>query len=571
MLNLLKFDKNRFGAGLDQPQSEKTRNIALSEIRKGDDAYVNRHFPSSTKSWFNSIYSYDKNVVKSMPFLDKIVNNLIRMYFNLNSNVNLNKKFTRRRTKERRLSTKKIFVSKAEIKHSNDKVIITLYTYNRTKKYLKKRLSKLYRRIFSYTYIPYWLLKQIILNIRRFNFELSHEEKKNLKNIFFNPKRKIKKFKHLKREYRWNKKYKKYARLFLYRYFSNLYKNVLAHNTYDYLVYLKFKSISRRGSVIFDKFLYRSKYILKILKDKKLHHPNVIKMVKGKKLPFVFKLKNLKTFNKYNNEYYNTYIKETLRKEMLYLNYNQLLKIDDHKFNNIYLSRLNNIIGNIYKKKIEFNIINLKYVHLDSRIFSESIALKIRNRKNKLIRILKKALKIKRPNRAKRYKYNVQKLYIDKYNKSNKNVFYTMSDFATKDVLHSLLDKIFNIKNVSCSLKDKVLINMCGRRSPATPATPALIIPTSLSKEKYIYKSIRFRKIRGVRLEAKGRLTRRLTASRAIFKLRYKGSLKNLDSSINGLSSVILRGSLKSNIDYVNLNSKTRNGCFGLKGWISSK
>lgn len=31
-------------------------------------------------------------MVKSMPFLDNIVNNIIRMYFNLNSNVNLNKK-----------------------------------------------------------------------------------------------------------------------------------------------------------------------------------------------------------------------------------------------------------------------------------------------------------------------------------------------------------------------------------------------------------------------------------------------------------------------------------------------
>jgi hypothetical protein len=75
----------------------------------------------------------------------------------------------------------------------------------------------------------------------------------------------------------------------------------------------------------------------------------------------------------------------------------------------------------------------------------------------------------------------------------------------------------------------------------------------------------------GVRLEVKGRLTRRFTASRAVFKIRWKGGLKNIDSSYKGLSSVLLRGHAKSNVQYSMFNSKTRNGAFGLKGWISSK
>jgi hypothetical protein len=75
----------------------------------------------------------------------------------------------------------------------------------------------------------------------------------------------------------------------------------------------------------------------------------------------------------------------------------------------------------------------------------------------------------------------------------------------------------------------------------------------------------------GVRLEAKGRLTRRLTASRSVFKIKWKGSLKNIDSSYRGLSSVMLRGYIKSNVQYSIINSKTRNGAFGLKGWISGK
>jgi hypothetical protein len=66
-------------------------------------------------------------------------------------------------------------------------------------------------------------------------------------------------------------------------------------------------------------------------------------------------------------------------------------------------------------------------------------------------------------------------------------------------------------------------------------------------------------------------LTRRFTASRSVFKLRWKGSLKNFDSSYKGLSSVILRGHVKPNVQYSIVNSKTRNGAFGLKGWVSGK
>lgn len=72
--------------------------------------------------------------------------------------------------------------------------------------------------------------------------------------------------------------------------------------------------------------------------------------------------------------------------------------------------------------------------------------------------------------------------------------------------------------------------------------------------------------VSGVRFETSGRLTRRLTAMRAVFKYRYMGSLKNLRSSLNSKPSAILRGNVKSNSQYTIINSKTRNGAFGLKG-----
>jgi hypothetical protein len=75
----------------------------------------------------------------------------------------------------------------------------------------------------------------------------------------------------------------------------------------------------------------------------------------------------------------------------------------------------------------------------------------------------------------------------------------------------------------------------------------------------------------GVRLEGKGRLTRRLIASRAVFKIKWKGGIRNIDSSYRGLSTVMLRGHLKSNVQYSIISSKTRNGAFGIKGWVGSK
>ena len=88
--------------------------------------------------------------------------------------------------------------------------------------------------------------------------------------------------------------------------------------------------------------------------------------------------------------------------------------------------------------------------------------------------------------------------------------------------------------------------------------------------EEVILRDIKYKHVTGFRLETSGRLTRRYTASRSVSKLRYKGNLLNIDSSYRGLSSVLLKGNLKSNLQYTKLKSKTRIGSFGIKGWISS-
>jgi hypothetical protein len=94
-------------------------------------------------------------------------------------------------------------------------------------------------------------------------------------------------------------------------------------------------------------------------------------------------------------------------------------------------------------------------------------------------------------------------------------------------------------------------------------------IPDVESVKKVVLEEIKYKRLAGVRLEASGRLTKRYTASRSVSKLRYKGNLVNVDSSYKGLSTVILKGNLRSNLQYSKLNSKTRIGSFGIKGSVS--
>ncbi len=92
-----------------------------------------------------------------------------------------------------------------------------------------------------------------------------------------------------------------------------------------------------------------------------------------------------------------------------------LLKINKIKFNDIFLSKLIYLVNKIYKKKVEFNIVNLKKMHLNSDIFTQAVSLKLRNKNNKLYRILKASLrKIKLP--------TIRKI-SEKQNKPNKNEF----------------------------------------------------------------------------------------------------------------------------------------------------
>lgn len=238
--------------------------------------------------------------------------------------------------------------------------------------------------------------------------------------------------------------------------------------------------------------------------------------------------------------------------------YKLLLNLNKSKFENIFLSRLTSLMRNLYDKAIEFNIINLKTMSLNSDIFTKAIALKLKNRENKLIKVLRYSLSMVKLPFFFRIKENYKKLIlrellINKVNNLyNKSIINKCNDYTLNKLLYKLLPNAYSSKiNNSLSLKKKDTLNK--------------------EIEKILFNTLKYKNIYGARLEAKGRLTKRFTASRSLFKLRWKGSLKNIDASYRGWSTVILRNNLKSNLQYSLINSKTRNGAFGLKGWISTK
>jgi Mitochondrial ribosomal protein (VAR1) len=238
--------------------------------------------------------------------------------------------------------------------------------------------------------------------------------------------------------------------------------------------------------------------------------------------------------------------------------FSYLLMVNSAKFEKPFAWKLLRLIKNIYNKEVQFNTVNLNKMHLNSDIYTQAVSLKLRNRDNKLFKVLTSSLsKVKLP--------NVSRI-SEKYNKSNRDEYlinkirnvYVNSMFnntTSMDPLNNLLLAFFSrTENLEMEIKNR-----------------SSIIKRPISLYKYIIRSLKHLKLAGIRIEAKGRLTRRFTASKSVFKVRWKGGLKNVDSSFKGLSAIMLRGDRKSNVQYSMLSSKNRNGAFGVKGWVSSK
>lgn len=291
---------------------------------------------------------------------------------------------------------------------------------------------------------------------------------------------------------------------------------------YIYLLTTKYLDIFKKG-VFKKKLLLIKKKGLRYLYVQRKKNNILKKTLIFNNISQKFEIKNL------HNAYYRRFIKRSFYRILLYMYFRQLIFINESKFNNYYLQGLTNLIKKIFKKNIIFNFVNVKYFYFNSDIFTQSLLLKIRKDRRNLFNFLKSSVLISKINKI---KYNP----IVKYSLNLKALNKTNNVDMTNALLYDIL---LQNKSKSNSLKEIVLNN------------------------------INYKRVSGLRLHVGGRLTKRNTASRSLSKYITKGSLFNIHSSKKGNSSTLLRGSLKPNLDYTNLNSKIRNGTFGIKGWIS--
>jgi hypothetical protein len=199
-----------------------------------------------------------------------------------------------------------------------------------------------------------------------------------------------------------------------------------------------------------------------------------------------------------------------------------------NKFSIKNLLYISNILSNLYNKKVELNIINLKYLYLDSNILAVSVAKKLKYKRMYVLGIIRLALNLSK--------------------KSYENDYY--NHFVDNDNIDNIL---INNKSKLFYKNNNTLLNLNIINKPYN------------YKSRIIFYYLNNKIINGIKLQSAGRLTKRLTASRSMTKADQIGSLKDNKSSSKGLSTLMLKGYVKSNLQYTNINYYKRIGSYGIK------
>lgn len=431
-----------------------------------------KHYPSSIREWKNSMYVFNKNNVKLIPSTSENVVGLIKSYFSLyNKHLEFKMRTRKLLLRLRRLSSNRFYISNGGFKHTNNKVCINLYVFNRQKNNYLLTLKN-------------WFLKRILNKVT--NTSIQNNVNTNTLSG-------------------------KNGKWTLLKYWKINKKNKFSMTRNRKITSMKRNNINTNYRIIKRIRKISSKSIEKLVKINN-NKGLLLKVLNAIKNTNKYKINNFKSINKYTEDFYKSLIRKSLRKIRMYFYYRQLIILNKTKLNYVYLQYLKKYLENIYNKNVEFNIINIKKFYLNSDILSESISIKLSRNRRKMLRYL-------------------------------------------------------------TNLKNKVIINhkkVIAFDKPKQDLVTRLELSNNdLELRKYIFNSLKYKYVTGFRLEAKGRLSKRFTASRSVSKLKYKGNLLEFDSSNRGWSTVLLKGNLRSNTQFTKIKSKSRIGSFGIKGWVS--
>lgn len=228
---------------------------------------------------------------------------------------------------------------------------------------------------------------------------------------------------------------------------------------------------------------------------------------------YKFLTESLECFNLYLRLYLSIQFKESYSDKLdLLRKYELNYYLNKLKFENIYLHKLSSILSKIFNKNIEFNIINLKSLAFNPEIFTQALTLKLRKPKSQVIRVMDSLLKVAKLPQVNRIQ--------------EKAIMVKSKDF-------SLLQNAYPNLSLVSILKDSKLINsgsynsLLEAKSYDTIAAQTSLNDSQKQHSKYysnisniIFNSIKYKNLGGVRLEVKGRLTRRNRADRSVFKFK---------------------------------------------------
>jgi hypothetical protein len=393
----------------------------------------------------------------------------------------------------RRRSPKKIFIGKGELKHTNSKVIITFYVYNTEKFSLKREYIDLYKTIYSpkikcvkinkgkmtTRYLKKSLERRITLDK---NGDIAKDIKGN-EIITYNRPYTLEEF--LKSPKNCRTKVNKHS------YVMPSVAQITYYEVYCSIIALFTDKLTTYLEALSKYYDYLTNLVkLKVLNDR------------DKFLIFTDKASSFYAYNYPNYDSYKDLAEEKYKENLYRLRY--LLKFNSVKFEKPFIVKLTHLVEKLYNKKIEFNIVNLKKMHLNSDILTQAIVLKLKNKKNRFYGVLRSSLnKVKLP--------NISRLG-EKVSKFNKN------EYLVNKIRNTYINNMFNNDITKIDPLNKLLLNFF-------PSANNLEIETNISNKhtislkNYVFRHLKHSKLAGVRLEAKGRLSRRFTAARSVFKL----------------------------------------------------
>ena len=538
-----------------------------------------KHFVPSIKEWNQSIYAYNKETVKNLPCLDQAAFKLIFSYLNFydfkKEELVQYRGRRRRRINYVRSCFREVMPSKLNFKHTNKNVTIIVHVLNRRIRYYLQNvnlastinaLNKQQYKLFMQEVKPKMLiLKNHIKTLNDIN---------NIKDIIYN-------FDNYKQIFNNKQTLKTFC--LNNKIINNIFNGSQLKQTYNSEADLqRLFTDKEKLEKIFNVYINYIDAQNRVMSEHNKHNQHNQHNAHNR-----YDQHNKYNENNENSQYnelsvyknLNQAIKEFISLEIQSVISKQLYFLEKSKFNKSYLLPLINLLELIYKKEIKFNFINLRYIGNSASIISDDIKKKIKVKTS--VGFLMKTLlnsthflprKTLLNTTAKR-RYVQQNIELKDMYKHIKH----------NSIAYGELKKFFKAKRSGLALysfQDTPSENFFNKSGFAdtnfTDNDPLEKLinsdnkPISKPNVNKTLTGLKYKFLTGLHFLVRGRISKRYSAVRSRVFKKYKGSLRDHESSVKRLSTSVVRGLENSSVQYSLSTGVRRAGSYGVKVWSNA-